>query len=592
MSGPTEFNLQATLDSLKGGETIAMPQKWAEVSGPVVIRRPVTLDGRESTISAPSGPVLLIDSAGVRIRSLQVVLESDGEDAGSETGAAIQVSSGTEPEFDEVEVKGQVAGLTGEEGVWCYPRSLQLGHLEFGRDHEFRLRLVLPAPCEIRSEVADVDVTPAVISSPGFHEIRITVGRIPYPDALLQGSLFICTSRFRRRIKFGAQIAAPDARVVTPVAGVGQVVWEAADWGLVPTKEVVPDPPPPPPLPEPVSITADPADKSTKTPVRSRTVTPPAAPPVAPPTSSSSGVPAAPGKVPTKEVVPDPPVLVDATPSDTPTIPAGPSRTLPLPAAPPAATSSSGPPAPPVTDPAGRREWRIRRQSDSLLKGSPFLSSSGAEPGPTTPPTTPTTGPAPAAESRVRSGAIPGTVFGVSPRVSDSPIDVSTLPDSSSVADTPVLAPELATSSKSPASADPAVPGARGSNPLGSPSSPGLETKRILVPRPGQKSPTLGKAFGPQGDPTSTVPAPEISEPKSAAAESGEGAHRKPSITLPTSAFSQPLSSRKPGSILPVRPPEPATENVLAATKKPGKRVKISDAFLESAKKPSQKEGE
>ncbi|MEI7687888.1 MAG: hypothetical protein WCL32_23020, partial [Planctomycetota bacterium] len=237
---------QAELDAVHDGETLDLDMP-RERPGLVVLRKAITLDGHGITIWAMKGPVLRIDADRVSLRNLRIELTGEASSPASADGCAIEVR-GKRATLENVEVRGRVMGLPEEEGLWAYPNSLNLGELPYGTDHHVHLRVVVPVPCQLTSEIAGIAIEPRNLS-PGPHEVTVRLDRLS-PDTLLSGTFSLRTAFLKRRI----HVSGFTSRIGNPIVAreIDKVIWSPPDWGRPPV-EVRPksNPPPPPTRQEP-----------------------------------------------------------------------------------------------------------------------------------------------------------------------------------------------------------------------------------------------------------------------------------------------------------------------------------------------------
>ncbi len=275
MANPSELDALIAAASKGGVVTLDPPGK--EFQGPLVIRRPVTINGQGGTIWAEKGPVVLVESVGVVLNELNVEVTGTEDKLSGEEACAL-VARSTAPTLARVAVRGHVAGIPGEEGEWRYPRIVRLNKVKAGTAHTFVLRLAIPVPCRIDSLVSGVTVAPATLPA-GQVEVAIKLEAMS-EGIRLRGLLRLTTGRLTRRIELSGHVAAAGTDVRT---GVGDVIYQPADWTgaatpLSPEDLVSPPPAPvaksPPPAPPP-----PPAAKSPPPPPPAK-----APPPVAPPT--------------------------------------------------------------------------------------------------------------------------------------------------------------------------------------------------------------------------------------------------------------------------------------------------------------------
>jgi hypothetical protein len=351
---------QERLDAAPPGALVRLLP--GEYPGPVVVRRPLTIDGQGATVWALAGPALAIDADRVRVRHLGVEA-TGGEAPGSPAGCALLVCAGRQANLENVVVRG----LIGEDGCWRLPDALHLGRLGPGEEHAWTVRLYAPVPCGLAPAVAGLEVVPAELAA-GANEVRLTLEALP-PDTLLHGELNVISPHLTRRIAVVAHVLSGEATEQPAL------LWGPADWDELVARGA---PTPPrelvlPALPAPQALRPLPAVGAT-----ARSLPPPPAPVVpgaVPPVAS----PAMPAAAPSSLIPPLPSALV-ATPSAPSSAPAAARRKVsgplvsdlfdPAPAASaaagepaPAAPSSATPPAPATpgpTAPPGRPVMKLR----------------------------------------------------------------------------------------------------------------------------------------------------------------------------------------------------------------------------------------
>ena len=134
--------LQKTIDQATTGATVRLPR--GEYRGPIRIQRALTLEGEGAVIWAQSGPVVVIASAGVTLRGVQI------EVTGEENGVALHVE-GAAPTLDKVEVRGRVVGMSHETaGDWQLPVALDLGEFAPRALNSWRFMVRVPVDCQLK----------------------------------------------------------------------------------------------------------------------------------------------------------------------------------------------------------------------------------------------------------------------------------------------------------------------------------------------------------------------------------------------------------------------------------------------------------
>ncbi|MFZ1025213.1 MAG: hypothetical protein WAN66_03225 [Limnoraphis robusta] len=215
---------QEKLNSLPSGAIIELWPPNSEFSGPILLNRPITIEGKGASIWSQKGPVILIQSEEVTLRNL--IVEVTGENNITlEEQCAVQVKSGENLKFEDIKVRGTVMGLPQEEGEWKYPETLHLGQLSSGNAYQFLLRLIVPVDCQLVSNISGVDVEPTHLNT-GHNEVKLYLEELP-ENILINGNLFIISANFKRRIVLTANIV---SRSEEPSDQINSIIWQPEDW--------------------------------------------------------------------------------------------------------------------------------------------------------------------------------------------------------------------------------------------------------------------------------------------------------------------------------------------------------------------------
>ncbi|MDB9313117.1 hypothetical protein PN462_08390 [Spirulina sp. CS-785/01] len=242
------YSLQYQLETLPEGDTLTLFPPQQEYQSPLIIDRPVVLDGQGATIWGRGGTVVALNCDRITLKNCRIELTEPNPDS-----YAIQVQPGCNVQFENVEVRGMVTGIPSEAGVWDYPESINLGQLAWGCDHSFKLRVVVPVTCDIIAEIAGVEFFPRHLQ-PGVNGVTLLLENLPQ-DTLIFGSVFLVSDSLKRRMTVtGHILSLPDGKPHHQ-----QLIWEAKTIKTTKSpslsqKTVKPRPTPPnPPTPSPVS---------------------------------------------------------------------------------------------------------------------------------------------------------------------------------------------------------------------------------------------------------------------------------------------------------------------------------------------------
>lgn len=258
-SSSSREQFQAAIDVAADGDVLELGA--FELEGPVHINKPLTLRGTGATIWARVGPTVTISSKGVRLQNLRLEIAGDDANPHLVDGCALEIKNDVSIILDNIMVRGRITGLAAEEGAWLYPLCLSLGGLTAGKSHEYRLRLHVPVPCEVVSEVYGVDIVPHRLN-PGKNEVLLKIDSGLPRDTFISGYIMLISAYVKRQISISAQVL-KDASSQDEARGDGLIYtpdnWD--DYESVPaskTEPVVevkkptskPIAPPPPVYPE------------------------------------------------------------------------------------------------------------------------------------------------------------------------------------------------------------------------------------------------------------------------------------------------------------------------------------------------------
>lgn len=195
-------SLQHRVAQTPPGGTLSLSP--GEYQGPIVLDKPITLDGNGAAVWAHFGPVVTISSSRVSITNLDI--EATAPDAlVADSGVALRVEAGTHPHLESVKTRGEVLGVAGLEGAWHLPLALDLGEFAPRALNSFILRVEVPGACELKTPVAGVSFHPARLGrGPGEVEVRVeNVG----PDTFLAGVVEFGGGQIARTVPLSGRAA-------------------------------------------------------------------------------------------------------------------------------------------------------------------------------------------------------------------------------------------------------------------------------------------------------------------------------------------------------------------------------------------------
>jgi len=208
--------LQQTLAQATAGSVVTLPR--GEHQGPIVIDKPLVLDGAGAVIWAQNGPVVIVQSVGVTLRDLEIEATSPDKST-PHSGIALWVAPNMGAQLQNVRTRGEILGVASVEGEWRLPPSLDLGEIAPRLENTFEIQVETPHACEIKASIAGVSLLPSRLES-GRQKITIRVGNVG-ADTFLAGNLEFSTGGVARTVPLSGRTA---AKARAPVQHL--VLWE------------------------------------------------------------------------------------------------------------------------------------------------------------------------------------------------------------------------------------------------------------------------------------------------------------------------------------------------------------------------------
>ncbi len=202
------MNLQEKIDQTEEYGTLVLD--FNEYFGQIIINKPITIDGQNSTICAKSGPVLSISSEKVELRNLRAEVTSVSDSKDGMFSLALLIKENIRVRLENIVVKGNVSGLMIEDGVWEYPDVINLWPVVPNKKNYFVFDMNVPISCVLETDVSDLRIINPGIKIPGANKIQLEVENLK-PDTLLFGQIEIKSSFLTRIISVsGGSFGIPD----------------------------------------------------------------------------------------------------------------------------------------------------------------------------------------------------------------------------------------------------------------------------------------------------------------------------------------------------------------------------------------------
>ncbi len=202
--------LQKAIDAAPAGGTLQLAR--GEWQGPILIDKPLILEGNGAVIWAQNGPVVRVSSAGVTLRHLEI--EATAPDAGPHSGVALWVDEGVGTLLQQVRARGEIVGVAGMRGNWKLPPVLDLGEFAARETNSFGFEIEVPQPCDLKIDIAGLSVVPPRVEA-GRVQLEVRAGGIGN-DTFLTGHLELSSGGIGRTVPLHGRAVegAPPARGV------------------------------------------------------------------------------------------------------------------------------------------------------------------------------------------------------------------------------------------------------------------------------------------------------------------------------------------------------------------------------------------
>lgn len=216
-------DLQKRIDATSAKGVLTLDANLGEYQGPVTIRKSIKIIGKKHVIWAKKGPVLSVEKGEADLQNISIEITiSDHSKLSEEETVALAVMPSAKIKTDQVLVRGNVQGVPGEEGIWDYPTSLNLGILRPNVKHEFKIELLIPIACKIKCDISGLAFK---TSKPVSSSTALSLVLDPFPSGVrLRGKITIESGLLTRQIPVNGNIA--DSKSKKAITGKGQLIWK------------------------------------------------------------------------------------------------------------------------------------------------------------------------------------------------------------------------------------------------------------------------------------------------------------------------------------------------------------------------------
>lgn len=162
-------DIQSIIDNTKA-HFIELPM--GEYEGNFIIKRPCCISGNSTVLWAEKEPVLKICSKNVSLKNLRIeTLQKNSEKIDT------IISEYDDIKFENVEVKGNIKGISQYCGYWNIPQILKLDEFYSNKECTFIFDVVIPTNSRIVSLIKGIEVEPQNLSK-GKNTIFIRTSKI------------------------------------------------------------------------------------------------------------------------------------------------------------------------------------------------------------------------------------------------------------------------------------------------------------------------------------------------------------------------------------------------------------------------------
>ena len=183
-------SIQEKYNSFQGNNFKLEP---GEYEGPLLVDRPIVIDGSRSTLWAEKGPVLVIMAPNVTIKNIRV--EVIGIQPEEESCIAIKTED-TLTQLENVEVNGRVVGFAQEAENWATPAVIPLGEFAADKENSFSVGMSIPSGATLECKVKGLRLAPMQMNQD--HNNLILTTDTLRNNTIIYGEILIKTSVIRR----------------------------------------------------------------------------------------------------------------------------------------------------------------------------------------------------------------------------------------------------------------------------------------------------------------------------------------------------------------------------------------------------------
>ncbi|WP_157947705.1 TerD family protein [Abditibacterium utsteinense] len=202
--------LQKAINEAPNGSTLQLAR--GEFRGPILVDKPLILEGNGAVIWAQNGPVVRVSGAGVTLRNLEI--EATAPDAESHSDVALWIDEGANTLLQEVRARGEIVGVAAAQGTWKLPPLLDLGEFAARETNSFQFEIEVPHACDLKINISGLSVVPPRVEA-GRAKLEVRAGGVGN-DTFLTGYIELSSGGVGRTIPLHGRSVdgAPPARGV------------------------------------------------------------------------------------------------------------------------------------------------------------------------------------------------------------------------------------------------------------------------------------------------------------------------------------------------------------------------------------------
>lgn len=179
-----------------------------EFEGCFHIKKPCTIIGNSTVLWSCKGPIVIIESKKVKLKNIRIeIMPSLKSNANNDCIYSMY----DDTEFENIEIIGNIKGISNEDGNWDIPKIIELGNFKAGEINTYQLEVYVSNETYIKCNIDGIKIKENILKK-GYNNITIETEKLK-ENIFIYGEILFKSKFIRRSYLSGKSILNTDILV-------------------------------------------------------------------------------------------------------------------------------------------------------------------------------------------------------------------------------------------------------------------------------------------------------------------------------------------------------------------------------------------